>query len=67
MAGLPESCKLRMSSVRGSNAASRAPAVAAMPTMVTVTNTAHAPQYRCTRRSVTGHSPVLRVDEAFLT
>ena len=42
-------------------------AVGAMPTMVTVTNTPHAPQYRCTRRSVTGHSPVLRVDPAATT
>ena len=39
-------------------------AVGAMPTMVTVTNTAHAPQYRCTDRSVTGPSPVLRVDRS---
>jgi hypothetical protein len=31
-------------------------AVAALPTRVTVTNTSHAPQYRCTRRGVTGHS-----------
>ena len=50
--GLPQSCQLRMPSVRGAN---------------TVTNTPHAPHYRCTRRSVTGHSPVLRVDPAATT
>jgi hypothetical protein len=51
--------QLRMPSVRGANAASRATAVAAIPTMITVTNTPHAPQHRCTRRGVTGHSSVL--------